>query len=246
MIELEEEIEGERLETSDFFFDKVGEAVPVKPSDHIFDPETLPSHPLAVSERHGLVFVAHSNGFCVARTKDVVESAKEIKRRGTGSSIQELSVVDVHIGRVHILSLSAGSSTLSACVNPGEIHFFLVKSLLGKDQKPIFSCSINESCSVKAMQWNKKLENSYIVLSEQGNLYHGSIKETLKNVKDNVDAVEVSVDGNFVAVAQENVVVILSSKFEERVSLSLPVRPLPDDSDVSCVLKGGSVWIVSF
>ncbi|KAM7466240.1 hypothetical protein LguiB_013802 [Lonicera macranthoides] len=50
-----------------------------------------------------------SPGFCVARTKNIMGSAKE---GGSGSSIQELSLVDVLIGEVSILVLSADSSTL--------------------------------------------------------------------------------------------------------------------------------------
>lgn len=67
-------------------------------------------------------------GFCVARTKDVVE---ELKRGGNGSCIQELSVVDVSIGKVSILALSADSSMLAASVG-FKLYFFSVASLLNK------------------------------------------------------------------------------------------------------------------
>lgn len=71
-------------------------------------------------------------GFYVAKTKDVIELAKKIKEKGKGSgSIQELSIVDITIGRVSILALSTDSSTLAACVG-GEIHLFSVVSLIKK------------------------------------------------------------------------------------------------------------------
>lgn len=70
-------------------------------------------------------------GFCVARTEAVIESAKEIKNKGSGSSIQDLSVVDVPIANVRILALSTDSSMLAASVG-GDIHFFSVHSLLKK------------------------------------------------------------------------------------------------------------------
>lgn len=57
-----------------------------------------------------------------------MESAKE---GGSGSSIQELSVVDVPIGKVSILALSADSSTLAATIG-GDLHFFAVTALLNQ------------------------------------------------------------------------------------------------------------------
>jgi len=57
-----EEVEGEIIGTTDYFFVKVGEAVPLKSSDFSFDAETLPSQAIAISERFRLSFVAHSSG----------------------------------------------------------------------------------------------------------------------------------------------------------------------------------------
>ena len=131
MIELQDEVEGEFVNNTDFYFDQIGEPLPIKPSDSdsdpIFDLQALPSQPLAVSELHRLIFVAHSDGFCVARTKDAIDSAKS----SPSSSIQELSIVDVPIGKVHILALSTDNSTLAASV-ASNIHFFSVSSLLNR------------------------------------------------------------------------------------------------------------------
>jgi len=79
------------------------------------------------------VFLRFLLGFCVARTRKVIESAKEIKEKGQGSSIKDVSIVDVPLGRVSILALSADSSTLAASIG-GDIHFFSVSSLLNKVQ----------------------------------------------------------------------------------------------------------------
>lgn len=57
--------------------------------------------------------------------------------------------------------------------------------------EPSYSCSLDESGSVKDMQWTKKSENMYVVLSNLGKLYHGTIGGPLKDLMDNVDA------GNF-------------------------------------------------
>ena len=61
-IEIENEVEGEPVGTADYFFVKIGEAVPLKSHDSNFDLQSLPSQPLAVSERFRLIFVAHSSG----------------------------------------------------------------------------------------------------------------------------------------------------------------------------------------
>ena len=80
MIELQDEIEGKCVNNTDFYFDQIGEPLPIKSSDSdsdpIFDLQTLPSQPLAVAELHCLIFVAHFDGFCIARTKDAIDSAK--------------------------------------------------------------------------------------------------------------------------------------------------------------------------
>lgn len=70
-------------------------------------------------------------GFYVAKTKDLIDSAKELKDKGSGSPVQELSLVDVPIGRVRILALSTDNSTLAASV-AGGIHFYSVDTFLNK------------------------------------------------------------------------------------------------------------------
>lgn len=62
-IPLEDGDEGEHVQTTDYYFEKIGEPVPVKLNDSIIDPESPPSQPLAVSESFGLIFVAHLSGW---------------------------------------------------------------------------------------------------------------------------------------------------------------------------------------
>lgn len=47
-----------------------------------FDVESPPSQSLAILELQGLIFFAHFGGFCVARTVDIIASAKDIKDKG--------------------------------------------------------------------------------------------------------------------------------------------------------------------
>ncbi|XP_019055049.1 PREDICTED: nuclear pore complex protein NUP214 isoform X2 [Nelumbo nucifera] len=240
---LEEEKEGNREESADYYFDKVGEPVPLKPHDSVFDLESLPAQPLAVSEQFSAIFVAHPEGFCVARTKDVIELAKDIKNKGSSSCIQELSIVDVPLGKVYILALSMDSSTLAAAVG-GDVHFFLVDSLLKKEKNPSFHCSLTDSCHVKDLRWRKKLENSYVVLSNHGILYQGVVGSPLKDVMDNVDAVEWSFKGNFVAIAKKNILSILSSKFEELFHISLLFKSWIGDADPKYTIKVDCIkWV---
>ncbi|XP_031399504.1 nuclear pore complex protein NUP214 isoform X1 [Punica granatum] len=235
LVELRDETEGEHVETCDFFFDRVGEPVPVKPTkggdddSKLYELESLPSQPLAVSEQFQLVFIAHTSGFCVARTGDVMEAAKEIKDKGSGSSVMELSLVDVLIGKVRILSLSPDSSILAASVGR-DVYFFSVASLLNKEKEPVSSCSVEESSFLKDMRWLEKMENSFILLSNHGELYHGNVGSSPNCVMDNIDAVDVK--GNFIAMARGNKLSIVSSELKEKLCFSLSSNSWTEDCDV--------------
>ncbi|KAK4758135.1 hypothetical protein SAY87_019436 [Trapa incisa] len=243
-IELKDEKEGDCVVTSDFFFDRIGEPVPVKFTDgysETYELDSLPSQPLAVSERFQLLFVAHSDRFCVARTADVMEAAREIKDKGNGLSVMELSIVDVPIGKVRILSLSPDSSTLAASVGR-DVHFFSVDSLLNKDPEPFSSCSVEESGFLKEMRWLEKVEKSFILLSNIRKLYHGNVGSPLKQVMDEVDAADVK--GNFIAVARRNTLSILSSNLKEKLCLSLSFGSWTRDCGEDGHVKVDSVkWI---
>lgn len=59
-IHIEDVIEGDRVDTTDYFFERIGESVPVKTPPFHFDLQNLPSQPLAVSDSH--IFVALPSG----------------------------------------------------------------------------------------------------------------------------------------------------------------------------------------
>ncbi|KAK4270922.1 hypothetical protein QN277_019687 [Acacia crassicarpa] len=242
-IDLDDECEGEHVGTTDYFFVKIGEAVPLMANDFNFDLESLPCMPLAVSESFGVIFAAHPSGFFVARTNAVMDLAKEFKEKGSGSPIEQLSIAAVSIGKVHILALSTDNSTVAASVS-GDIHFFLVDNLLSKDVKQSFSCSLNDLSFVKDMRWKTTSEKSFIVLSNLGKLYYGEVDDPLREVMDNVDAVEWSAEGKSIAVARMNVISILSAKFEERISISLSFKSWTGDSRESCYVKVDCIkWV---
>lgn len=243
-IQLDDDVEGAHIGSADYCFVPVGEPVPVVPGDEPeFDIQSPPLLPLAVSEQFALIFVAHSNGFFVARTKEVIQLAKEIKEKNSGLSMIESCIVDVPIGKVYILALSADSSSIAATVG-GDIHFFSVSSLLDKEQNPYFSSSLGDSSCVKDMRWTKRIENQYVVLSNQGKLYYGAGQDPLKLVMDNVDAVEWSAKGKFIAVATNNVLIILSSKFKQKFSMSLSFKSWVDDPGFDGTIKVDSIrWI---
>ncbi|GLU19614.1 hypothetical protein SLE2022_358540 [Rubroshorea leprosula] len=244
-VELVEEKEGEHVDTTDYYFERIGEPIPIKPEDSQFDVENPPSQALAVSELRGLLFVAHLSGFYVARTKDVIDSAKELKEKGSGHScsIEQLSVVYVPIGQVRILALSSDNSTLAVSV-AADVHSFSVESLLNKELKPSFSSSLPESSFVKDIRWRKNMENSFLVVSDNGKLYYGTVNSPLKHVMDKVDAAEWSVKGTLVAVAKESSLSILSSTFDERLSIELSCKSWTGDCDENCSVKVDSIkWV---
>lgn len=69
----------------------------------------------------------------MARTKDLIDAAKDMKEKGKGCCVQELSVVDVPLEKVHILALSNDDSTLAVTLSHSPmVHFFSVNMLLDK------------------------------------------------------------------------------------------------------------------
>ncbi|CAM8910278.1 unnamed protein product [Rhodiola kirilowii] len=220
VIQLDEGSEVGLISSDEYIFNQIGASVPLAPEDSQYDTSSLPSQPLAVSEKHRLLFVAHADGFLVARTLDVIQSAKDIKEQGNGPSLREVCVVNVLIGKVHILVLSRDSEMVAACVG-GNIHFFLVNSLLNKEQTPHYTCSLNASEFVKDLKWTITNGKSYIVLSNNGNLYHSLVGGSLQHVFDSVDAVEWTVNQSQIALARKNVLSIVSPDFKETLSMSL-------------------------
>ena len=57
-----------------------------------------------------------------------------------------------------------------------------------KKREPSFTRSLSGSSSVKDVRWRRKKDNSYVVLSSDGKLYHGADEGPLKDVMDSVDA----------------------------------------------------------
>ncbi|XP_022730110.1 nuclear pore complex protein NUP214 isoform X2 [Durio zibethinus] len=245
-VKIEEEKEGEHMETRDFFFERIGEPVPIRSQeDSQFDLQAPPSQALALSQRFQLLFLAYSSGFLVARTKDVIDLAKDIKENGTCSSIEDLSVLGVPIiGKVHILALSTKDDSTLAVAVAADIHFFSVDSLLKKEISPYFSTSLPHSSFVKDIRWRKKKDNSFLVLSDDRKLYHGTLTNPLKHLMDGIDAVEWSVKGAFVAVAKDTSLSILSSKFNEKLCVALSFKSLIGDSDDECFVKVDAIrWV---
>ncbi|XVF37288.1 hypothetical protein REPUB_Repub19eG0133100 [Reevesia pubescens] len=244
-VEIEEDKEGEHVETTDFFFERIGQPVPLRSQENSqFDLQSPPSQALALSERFQLLFIAHSSGFLVARTKVVIDLAKDIKENGTCSSIEDFSVVDVPIGKVHILTLSTTDDSILAVSVAADIHFFTVDSLLKKEINPCYSTSLPQSSFVKDFRWRKKNDNSFLVLSDDRKLYHGTFNHPLKHLMDDVDAVEWSVKGAFLAVAKDNSLSILSSKFNEKLCVALPFKSWISDSDDDCIFKVDTIrWV---
>ena len=65
-LDLSDEVEGEEDGTTDFVFRLAGDPIPLLPTTSsplpLFDLQSPPSRPLAVSNRRAAVFLAHPNG----------------------------------------------------------------------------------------------------------------------------------------------------------------------------------------
>ncbi|XP_078159541.1 nuclear pore complex protein isoform X2 [Carex rostrata] len=231
LVLLEEEREGDQEGSADFIFRRVGESVPLFSTLSPFDLESPPRKPLAISDRFGALFLAHSQGFLVVKTKDAIDAAKEFKEKGKGPCLKELSLVDVPIGRVSLLEISSNSSMLGVA-SGADIHFFSVSLLFKKEQKPSFSCALSTSGIVKDFKW---LENakSYITLSDTGSLCHGDFNGEMKDILDNVDAVDCSPDSKSFAVVRNNNLSIFSLNIEEQVCMPLSFESWSDSDNTN-------------
>lgn len=97
-----------------------------------------------------------------------MDAAEDIKAKGTSSSIEELSVVNVPFENVNILSLSTDSSTLAVSV-AAFVHFFSVDSLLKKVGYIPFFPLISYTMSlfpVKRFEYPAGLEPNFLLLTE--------------------------------------------------------------------------------
>lgn len=98
-----------------------------------------------------------------------MDAAREIKDKGSGSSIMELSIVDVSIGKVRILSLSPDSSTLAASVGR-DVHFFFVDALLSKVMRASSGkrclCASEMPFGALGPPFNTKVKLNYILHGE--------------------------------------------------------------------------------
>ncbi|KAF3322585.1 Nuclear pore complex protein NUP214 [Carex littledalei] len=229
LVLLEEEREGDQEGSADFIFRRVGESVPLFSTLSPFDLQSPPRKPLAISDRFGALFLAHSQGFLVVKTKDAIDAAKEFKEKGTGPCLKELSLVDVPIGRVSLLEISSNSSMLGVA-SGADIHFFSVSSLFKKEQNPSFSCALRTSGIVKDFKW---LENakSYITLSDTGSLCHGDFNGEMKDVLDSVDAVDCSPDSKSFAVVRNKNLSIFSLNLEEQLRMPLSFESWSDSDN---------------
>ncbi|XP_020150868.1 uncharacterized protein [Aegilops tauschii subsp. strangulata] len=245
-LDLSDEVEGQRDGTTDFVFCLVGDPIPVLPPASaplpLFDLQSPPARPLAVSDGHAAVFLAHPDGFIAVRTKALIEASEEAREKGKASTrcAQDCCVTDVPLPGVTLLALSRDQSVLAACTG-SEIQFFSATSLFtDKDIKPSSSCSMGRSGSVKDFKW---LDNAYIVLSN-GGLSHGSLGQGLKDIMENVDAVDCSKDGNHIAVARKNSLRILLPDLKETCCMALLFQLWPDSDSEGTDIKVDSIgWV---
>ncbi|KAL4203147.1 hypothetical protein AMTRI_Chr01g126450 [Amborella trichopoda] len=229
LIELEAR-EGESRGSSDVIFQRIGASVPFAKGDWSFDPESPPAQVLAISDRFGVLFAAHSQGFCVVKTKEIIKLAEDLKEERSVSSVKELSIMVVPLAGVYLFALSTDSQTLAASV-AGQVYLYSVTSLLNKEEKPFFSWSLGESSHVKDFKWKKNKDSEFIVLSSNGLLSLGAVNGPIKDMKDDVDAVDWSVHGNFIVLARKSTLCIVSVEFEEKFHTSLPFQSWNDDED---------------
>ncbi|KAM0947960.1 putative transcription factor WD40-like family [Dioscorea sansibarensis] len=242
VLELEEEIERDVDGVGDVLFSRLGEPVPLTSPPSPFDLSAPPRNPIAISFSARLLFVAMSQGFMVAETPEVIRMAKEIKEKGKGPSVLDSCFLDVKIGKISILALSVDSQWLAAVVGC-DVRFYSIENLRNKDSTVSFPCSI-KSGVVKDFKWQKNTGNIFAVLSSDGSLLLGHLQAPLKGVMNDVDAVDWSENGAFIAVARKNTLSIWSLDLKEQCQMKLLFQSWSDGTDSECSIKVDSVnWL---
>ncbi|XP_057823176.2 nuclear pore complex protein NUP214 isoform X1 [Cryptomeria japonica] len=216
--------EGESKPTDDIIFKRIGVSIPITSTKDAFDANCAPLKALAVSNQFGLAFVAHTRGFCVTKTAELLQVAEDLKDNPHKAlTVQDASIVDVALGGVSLLTLSSDGLILAACVG-GTVHFFSVPDLVHKiDLKPFQSTPVYEAQYIRDFIWCMAKQNMYVALSSEGTLTCGEIGSSFEHIEEKVTAVDWSADGQDIALLTKgNKLTILSSNLRKKSHLQLP------------------------
>ncbi|BFI29606.1 nuclear pore complex protein Nup214 [Marchantia polymorpha subsp. ruderalis] len=220
----------------DVMFKRIGVDVPMLPDAEGFSSEQLPVRALAVSNRFGYCLFAHSRGFSVAKTADLILVAEKLKdKSNAGQTAQEKSVVNVTVANIRFLSLSNDELTVAVC-SGGSVMFYDLPSLVLKsDTCPFEVRKVDplEDTHAKDFSWSPAGGDTYLILTSNQQLLLGRVGFPPEiKVKKGVVAASWSEDGQHVAYVSENrQLSITTSTFAKTFDIKLPAYLSDEDVD---------------
>eukprot|EP00250_Pteridium_aquilinum_P008227 c17783_g2_i1 orf=1-486(-) len=139
-----EVVEGEERVDHGIIFKKVGPELRVVEGGFT---TTIPSQALAISNKFGLTFFLHSQGFCVARTHDLVQASQSLVDSENEYNAKDCALANIHLPSAQALALSQDELIIAACME-NKILFYNVPSLVHKGKEE----SQNDAALLKSLQ----------------------------------------------------------------------------------------------
>ncbi|KAG0504731.1 hypothetical protein M758_N022400 [Ceratodon purpureus] len=220
------EVTEARREGKDVLFRRIGVDVPLSEGSEPFSDADAPVRGLVVSNRYGITCFVHPEGFVVTQTSSLVDVAQQAKNDASGKTAQQGCYLNVPVSGVHILCLSRDELTLAACVGQRTLKIYDIPTLVHKlDSNPLESRDIPVG-RVKDFRWSPANDETYAILSREGQLFAGHVGKTPSCVvNNNVVAVSWSSDGKHVAcLTNKRAVCVFNSKFESQYNFELPAE----------------------
>lgn len=166
---------------------------------------TIPVQALAVSNKYGLTFFVHSEGFCVARTCDLIEASQGLVDSPKDEcNARQRSIASIFLPSIQSLALSKDELIIAVCLE-NKIHFYNIPALVQKEKDATQKDTallkslpvVDEKPGIKAFAWNPTQKDVILVLSRGGKLTTGNFAHDLKLVAEGVEAADWSPDGQF-------------------------------------------------
>ncbi|KAG6550749.1 hypothetical protein Mapa_007653 [Marchantia paleacea] len=228
--------EVEQKMVDDVMFKRIGVDVPMLSDAEGFSSEQLPVRALAVSNRFGYCLFAHSRGFSVAKTADLIHIAEKLKdKSNAGQTGQEKSVANVTGANVRFLSLSNDELTVAVCSGGSVMFYDLPTLVLKSDTCPFEVRKVDplEDTHAKDFSWSPADRDTYLILTSNQQLLLGRVGFPPEiKVKKGVVAASWSEDGQHIAYVSENrQLSITTSTFAKTFNIELPAHLLDEDVD---------------
>ncbi|KAH7283469.1 hypothetical protein KP509_34G008900 [Ceratopteris richardii] len=223
-----EVVEGDERGDHDIIFKRVGPELRVVEGGFT---STIPSQALSISNKFGLIFFVHPEGFCIAKTRDLVEACQNLNDSNKVYNAKDFSLACVDLPHIQSLALSEDELVIAACAED-RIQYFSVPALVMQEKgRAEISVALLKSLPIsdsKLLAWNPVRRGTVLTLSKGRTLTVGKFSEWHhKTVAEDVEAADWSPDGeHFCYITSDKEVHIYDSDLTSESKCRLPVEIL--------------------